>query len=905
MLDDLRYRLRALFRRRTIERELDAELQFHLEQQAALDERAGVPREEALRRARLAFGGVDRVKEESRDGRGVRLLDIAGRDLRYAVRTLRRSPVFTLVAVVSLTLGIGANTAMFQLLNALVLRSLPVPNPHELVEIRLPERDLDLGRGNFPRYPALSYPVWERIRERQQAFSAMFAWADEGFNLAPSGEVRRVPGVWVSGDYFPVLGLTPALGRLFTAADDRPGCGLPGAVLGHDFWQREFGGDRQTVGRTITYNGISVEVIGVAPAGFHGLQVGQSFDVALPFCSLPAMRPGTTLLSSGTTWWITPMGRLRPGWTIERADAHLRAISSSVFAASLPPEYPAVSVKDYLASTLMAEPAAAGRSYLREEYSTPLTLLLAMTAFVLLIACANLTNLMLARGAVRQRELSLRLALGASRGRLISQLLSESIVIAGLSAIAGAFVAHALSLILVQLIATSRQPIVLTLTPDWRVVLFMAGTALMACLVLGLTPALRASRGSPGDALKAGARSVAGDRESLLLRRLLVVAQVAVSLVLVVGALLFARSFSNVLSEPLGFEPRGVLIVEASLPPPAPPPAAVAALKRELLASLRALPGVTAAAETSIIPLSGTNSSNTTWLDGSSRAQGQNTFSAGISPGYFQTLGMRLIAGRDIRATDQPTSPLVAVVNEAFVRTRMPGQSPIGRQLHVEASPTSPERTFEIVGLVADAKYRRLREGRRPVVYIAQAQRLGGGAGGSFLVRSATPAKAFTPAVRDTLARVNPNLRFVVRTLDGDIRDTMLRDRVMAMLSSLFGLLAALLAAVGLHGVVSYAVERRRREIGIRLALGASRSTIVRSVLRESGLLIGMGLVLGVILSLVLTGAARTLLFGLEPRDAATLAFAVAALTIVSFTASVLPAQRAARVDPMSTLKDE
>jgi putative ABC transport system permease protein len=906
MLDDLRYRLTALFRRRALERDLDEELEFHIEEHAALDERAGVPRQEALRRARLAFGGVDRAKEESRDGRGVRVLEIAWRDLRYAMRTLARSPIFTLVAIVSLTLGIGANTAMFQLLNALVLRPLPVAQPHELVEVNLPERDLVVSGGNFPRWPALSYPLWEQLRERQEAFSAMFAWADEGFNLAPAGEVRRVQGVWVSGNYFPVLGLTPALGRLFTAADDRPGCGLPGAVVSYDFWQRELGGDPRAVGRTLTVDGVPVDVIGVAPAGFLGLQVGQRFDVALPICSLPAMRPGSTMLTGSTQWWITAMGRLKPGWTIERAEAYLRTLAPGIFAASLPPDYPAASAKAHLASTLTATPAGAGRSDLRGAYSTPLRLLLAMTGFVLLIACANLTNLMLARGAVRRRELSLRLALGASRGRLISQLLCESVIIAGASALAGAFIAQVLSRILVRLLGSSRDPIVLTLTPDWRVVVFMAATALITCLLLGVTPALRVSRGSPGDALKGGARSVTGDHESLLLRRALVVAQVAVSLVLVVGALLFARSFRNLLAEPLGFEPEGVLIVQTTLPPPSPTPEAAAALDRELIASLRAVPGVDAVGESMIFPLSGNNSTSNVWLDGASRDEGRQASFNRVSRGYFDALGMRLLAGRDIADTDTPGSPYVAVVNETFARTFAPGGSPIGRRFWVAASSsTSPERAYEIVGLVADAKYQRLREQPKPVAFISLAQRGGPGIGGTFMVRSAATVQTFTPALRGALARVHPDLRFVVRTFDDQVRDATLRDRAMAMLSSLFGLLAALLAAVGLHGVVSYAVERRRREIGIRLALGASRGAIVGSVLRESGFLIGTGLVLGIVLSLALTGAARSLLFGLEPRDAGTIAIAVAALTLVALMASVLPAQRAALLDPMSTLKDD
>jgi predicted permease len=609
-------------------------------------------------------------------------------------------------------------------------------------------------------------------------------------------------------------------------------------------------------------------------------------------------------MTSGTRWWITPVGRLRPEWTIERADAHLRAIAPGIFATALPSDYPPASIKAYLASSLRAEAGGAGRSYLREEYATPLRLLLAMTGFVLLIACANLTNLMLARGAVRQRELSLRLALGASRGRLISQLLCESIVIAAASAAAGLLVAQGLSRVLVDMIGTSRNPIVLTLTPDWRVVLFMVTTAFGICLLLGLTPALRASRGSPGDALKTGARSVAGNHESLRLRRALVVAQVAVSLVLVVGALLFARSFRNLLSEPLGFEPRGVLIVDVNLPPPAPPPDTVPALKEALLASLRAIPGVSGAAESSVVPVSGANSNNVVWRDGASRERGLTSSFNRVSSGYFRTLGMPLLAGRDFSDRDTPASPLVAVVNEAFARRLIVNGNPIGQRFWIEASPTAPERLFEIIGLVADAKYRRMRETPNPVAFLSTMQN-DSGVNNHYLVRSSTSAQAFTPMLRETLARVHPNLRFVVMTFDGEIHDTLLRDRTMAMLSTLLGLLAALLAAVGLHGVVSYMVERRRREIGIRLALGANRGAILGSVLRESGALVGAGLVLGVILSLGLTRSARTLLFGLQPHDAGSLIAAVAGLALVALVASYVPARRAARLDPMSTLKDD
>jgi putative ABC transport system permease protein len=907
MLDDFRYRLKALFRRRSLERELDDEVAFHLEQHAALEERAGVAREQARRSARLAFGSVDGAKEQSRDGRGVRPLEIAWRDCRYALRTLARTPSFTLVAVLSLTLGIGANTAMFQLLNALVLRPVPVvAAPDELVEVNLPERDLTAIRGNTPRWPALTFPLWEALRDRQQAFTAMFAWADDRFNLAPAGEARSAQGLWVTGGYFHTLGLTPAAGRLFTAADDRPGCGLPGAVVSHDFWMRELRGDPRAIGRPVSVDGTPIDVIGVAPAGFDGLQIGQRFDVALPVCSLPSIRPGSTRLTSGTEWWITATGRLKPGWTLERAQAHLSALAPSLFAASLPPRLAGADAQAYRGATLIATASGTGRSDLRAVYATPLRLLLAMTAFVLLIACANLTNLMLARGAVRRRELSLRQALGASRGRLVSQLLWESVVIAGIGALAGALAAQVISQGLVRLIGSGRTPIVLAVTPDWRVLAFTAGTAFATCLLLGLTPALRGSRGAPVDALKAGARGVAGDRDGLALRRTLVAAQVAVSLVLLVGALLFARSFRNLLAEPLGFDPRGVLLVDVDQAGPAPSVEAAAERKRQIIAGLRAMPGVEAVGETFVLPIAGNNSSSRIWLDGGDPTQARESSFNRISAGYFDALRMRVLTGRDISDQDTATSPKVAVVNETWVRTFSPDASPIGRRFHLAVSTPGTDHTYQVVGIVNDAKYRRLRDTTPwPVAFVPIVQRGGSANSGRYLVRSATAPSSFTPALRETLARVDGSLRFAVRSFEDDIEDATRRDRVMATLSSLFGLLAAVLAAVGLHGVVAYAVERRRREIGIRIALGAGRTAILTSILRESAGAVGAGLAVGVMLSLAVTGAARSLLFGLGPRDAATLAAAVFGLTGIAVVATLMPARRAARIDPIRTLKED
>jgi putative ABC transport system permease protein len=906
MWSDLRYRLRALFRRGVVERELDQELRFHLDQQIAGEMRTGASRAEAERRARLLLGGVDQTKEASRDGRGISPLEILARDLRYAVRLLAKSPGFTLVAILSLTLGIGANTAMFQLLNALVLSPLPVAHPEQLAEVRLRDSDLEKARGNFSNGGRITNPLWERMRERQDAFSSLFAWGVDTFNLAPAGEVRRARGLYVSGEYFPTLGIVPALGRLFTPADDRRGCGLPGAVISHDFWQRELNGDPGVIGRTLTISTQRVDVIGVTPPGFFGVEVGKSFDIALPICSVSVFRPNPDPLSSGVHWWLSVMGRLAPGETLAHAEASMRAKSRDIFAASLPTNYPKVSIKSYLDSEFITLPRGTGVSDLREYYANPLLLLLAMTGLVLLIACANLANLMITRGAVRSRELALRLAIGASRGRLLSQLLSESLLIAVISAGLGLLLAGMMSQALVALLSTRVNPIVLGLAPDWRVFAFTAGTATLTCLLLGLAPALRATRGSPGDVLKGGSRGATRDHESLALRRTLLVAQVALSLVLVVAALLFVRSFRNVVNVALGFRQEGVLIVDASLPPPQRSREFSLGFKQRMQERLAALPGVEGVAETNIVPLSGQGTDNNIWMDGTDSGRSQSCYYSGVSPGYFRTLAIPLLAGRDVSEQDTPATPNIAVVNQTFARIFTGGANPVGKRFWVEATPTTPEMAYEIIGLVPDTKYTDLREDPHPTAFLPMAQATGTPrAGGTFLLRASVPLDGITPSVRRALLEVDSNLRFVVRVMSSEIRDTVVRERMMATLSLLFGGLAALLAAIGLHGIISYSVERRRREIGIRLALGASRGIIIRSVLRESGTWVTVGLGLGVLASLALTRTAQALLFGVQPGDPATIAAALTGLALVAFLASYLPALQAARVDPMTTLKDE
>ncbi|HJZ79477.1 MAG TPA: FtsX-like permease family protein, partial [Pyrinomonadaceae bacterium] len=483
-------------------------------------------------------------------------------DFRLAARVLRKTPGFTIAAVVSLALSIGANTAIFQLLDVVRLKSLPVGAPHELAQISLVNPAT--RRGSYSdQYNAITNPIWEQLRAKQQAFAGIFAWSPGTFNLAQGGEVRNGKALWVSGEFFKVLGVRPLMGRVLNPPDDVRGCSSPGIVISHGFWQKEFGGAPDVVGRKLTLADHSFEVVGVTSPDFFGLEVGKSFDFALPICAEPLLRGKNSWLDSGTTWWLMITGRLKPGESIGQANASLQSMSPGLFQSSLPANYPDVSVKDYLNSKLQAQPVAAGYSLLRQEYERPLWFLLAIAALVLLIACANLANLLLARGSLREREMAVRQALGASRGRLIRQLLAESLLLAGIGSALGGALAQALSRLLVNFISTTSDTIVLDLSVDWRVIAFAAAIAAATCMLFGLTPALRATRVEPAAAMKASGRGLTAGRERFSLRRALVVVQVALSLVLVTGALLFTRSLGKLVTVDPGFTPSGIVIAHA------------------------------------------------------------------------------------------------------------------------------------------------------------------------------------------------------------------------------------------------------------------------------------------------------------------------------------------------------
>jgi putative ABC transport system permease protein len=821
-------------------------------------------------------------------------------DLRYGARMLLQNPGFAMVVIVSLALGIGANAAIFQLLNAVRLRTLPVATPERLAAVRIVDSP-HCCRGDFySDHPDLTGGLWNHLRQQQQGFSEIAAWYPRRQNLGRGGEARHVDTLMVSGGFFQVLGVRPLLGRLISRADDYRGCGAQVAVVSYGFWQREFGGGPGVLDRKVTIDGHPFQIMGVTPPNFYGVEVGRNFDVAIPLCAEAIFSTKGSLMDSPVSWWITTIGRLKPGWTLERASAQLAAISPGIFAATVPPEFDNQARKDYLSFRLGAVAASSGFSKLRSDYQEPLWLLLALSGLVLLIACANLANLMLARASTRQREMALRLTLGASRSRLIRQLFTESLLLAALGAAAGVGLAQILSRAMVTFLSTRQDRIFLELTLDWRVLGFVTGLAGLACILFGLTPSIKASRTEPGVVLKASGRGLSAAGENVLLRRMLVVSQVALSLVLLVGALLFVRTFQNLRKVNAGFQDDHVLVAEFDYSPLKLPKDSQMAFKRDLMTRIQAIPGVSSVAETLITPLGHSGwDDNVDIPDGPQR---QNVLFNRVSPGYFQTMETPLLAGRDFSPSDTPASPRTAIVNQTFARRFFGRANPLGRSFHDSGKPDKP---YQVIGVVKDTKYYRLRESPAPIVFVSFTQANGPEEHSTLVIRSNEAFPALISSIKSAASEINSGMVLNFNILKTQIREGLLRERLMATLSGFFGVLATVLAMIGLYGVISYLVIRRRSEIALRMALGASRTGILIMVLREAMILLGIGLAIGTGLALATGNAAASMLYGLKPGDPFTLAAAAAAMVVVALAASLAPAQRAATVDPMTALREE
>ena len=890
------------FRRRYWDDERAREIESYLQIETDDNLARGMSPAEARRAACRKLGNPTRVREEIYRMNTLGLVEAFWQDLRYGARLLRLNPAFALVAVLSLALGVGANTAIFQLIDAVRIRTLPVERPRELVEVRIADRRSVSG-AFMGRRPMLTNALWERLRDTQQVFDGIFAWANGNFDLSAGGQARYADGLFVSGTFFDTLGVKPVAGRLLQPADDVRACAAPPAVLSHAFWQREHGGDPAVVGRSIRLDGRLYEIAGVAQAGFFGVDVGRSFDVAVPVCAEPLVRGKFSALARSHGWFLAAIGRLKPGVTVDQATAHLQAISPGIFADTVPATYDAAGTKSYKALKLAAYDAASGVSSIRRTYETPLWVLLATTGLVLLIACANLANLMLARATTREREIAVRLAIGASRPRIVRQLMSESLLLAAAGAGSGALLALWMSGFLVSFLNTSSSTVYVALDPDWRVFAFAAALALATCVLFGLAPAMRATHAAPASAMKTGNRSVTDGRERFGLRRALVVVQVALSLVLMVGALLFVRSLSNLRNTDLGFEPAGLVVASLDLRRTTIPSARLLEAYDAITERVASTPGVAGVAQVNIVPLSGSGWNQSILVDGRVQ-EGYPNFNR-VSPGYFDVMKTRLVSGRDFTPADDRSAPTVAVVNESFARTYFRGVPAVGRTFQVQLPPGVPRPHLQIVGIVGDTKYNYLRNAVGPIVYLPAAQETDPEPFLQLMLRADGSTAAATTNVGETIGRIDRTIGVQIDTMETQIKEALLPERLMATLSGFFGGLAALIATIGLYGVMSYMVTRRRTEIGIRMALGADSLAVIRMVMRESAVLVAVGLAAGAALAVYGARQASTLLFGLEPGDPSTLGLSVVGLAAVAAAASYLPASRAARVDPTVALRQE
>ena len=888
----------GLFRREPFDHAMDEEFQSHLEMLADRFVSQGMTKREALVAAKRQFGGVTHIQEELRERSSLPFLESLWADARYALRQMRKSPAFAATAVLTLALGIGANTAIFSLIDAVMLRFLPVEKPQELVLVQ---------RQYAGRQPSNSFtnPIWEALRDQQDIFSGVLAWDFTRFDLAKGGAVQYVNGVFASGNYFATLGVRPAAGRLISAADDQRGCAAL-AVLSYGFWQSHFGGAESVLGSTLTLNGQPFQVIGVSAPGFYGVDVGSKFDVAIPVCSAASFDGKQSRLDQRSYWWLSVVGRLKPGITAEQSKARLAVLSPSVMKAALPTDWDAKDQQRFLKAALVVSPAGTGISYLRRDFGQPLTIVMAIVGVVLLIACANIASLLLARASGRVKEIAIRKAMGASRSRLMQQLLTESLLLSLLGAGLGLLLAHWGSALLVRNLSTWRNRVFLDLAPDTRILAFTAAIAVFTGIIVGLLPALRSTRISLITAMKGGQLADVEHHQRFRASKWIVGSQVALSLVLLIGGGLLLRSFVNLLSLDIGFDRSNVLLVRTNLDVANVPMAARPATYEDIDSRLRALPGVVSVARSLITPLSRQEWDQTIRAESPNAPTGEQSdaWLNSVTPGYFGTLRTPLLAGRDFDDRDTKTSLAVAVVNQTFARKFFPGADALGKRFRLENSSLQPGEPIEIVGMVRDSKYDSLRDDTLPTAFFPATQ-IREGMSGTYELRTSLPPSAVVPEVQQAVAGVNKEIPLEFNTLAEQVDANLVQERLLAELSGFFGGLALLLAMVGLYGVLSYLVAQRQTEFGIRIALGAQPSSILRLVMKDTFVVLASGIIVGVGLSLATARLLQKMLFGLSPHDLTTTLIAIGVLAAVGLLAGFLPARRATRVDPMVALRYE
>ncbi len=886
-------RLRNLLRTGHHTADIDRELAFHLEERVDDLVAHGMAPDVARREARRRFGHVASQREHTRDAGVATWADSLLGDLRYAARSLRHSRIFALVAITSIALGIGANTAIFSLINAVMLRELPVRDPQQLYTLGMSTEDDSPGE--------FTNPLWEQVRDGQHPFADVFAYADFGVNLAESGEERIARGLWVSGSFFPVLGVTADRGRLLTAADDVPGCPAV-AVIGHAFWQSTLGADPSIVGRTISFGGRAVEVIGVASRQFHGLETGRNPAFFVPLCAQPVLDPASGFLQHRSYWFLRIIGRLAPDRSLQEAVTALQQMSPQWFTNTLPADWSAENKTGYLSNSIRASSSLALLSAVRGSYQQALWVLMGIVSLVLLVACANVANLMLVRAETRQREFAVRVALGAGRGRVVRQLFTEGLLLAIVGAVVGLGLARVGSLALVRVLISDSDPMWLDLSVDGRVLVFTAVVAVATAVIFASVPAWRAGGAHPHDAIKEQGRGAAS-RSRFSIARVLVALQVALCLMLVTGAGLLLGSFRAVSQVDKGFDPAGVLMAETDFRWRKTAPDARVAMQRQVLERLRTTPGVARASAAFITPLE-----RRAWMDqvgvpGSTLAGPDRRILVSLAwDDYFATMGMRLLRGRDYNATDVAGGTDVGILNETAAKRFFPTGDAVGQTVTMERG-DGTARVISIVGVASDVRSRSLREPASPHVFLAMAQDREFNTSVTFVIKAADPSVDLRATFMGVMREIAPTASMSFRSLEVQVNDTVRGDLLLASLSIVFGLLALLLAMIGLYGTIAYTVARRRGEIGIRMALGAAPSRVSRGIIGEVGVIVAAGLCLGLAGALASTGLLGSLLFGLSPRDPIVIGGAALALAAVSFAAGYLPARRAARTDPMETLR--
>ncbi|MEP6729358.1 MAG: ABC transporter permease [bacterium] len=898
MIDVIRSWLNAALHRDALDREMSDEMREHLDRSTERLMARGMSRDDAMSVARREFGNIGALQEQGRTARGALWIESLRSDFRYALRGLRANPVFATVAILSLAIGIGANTAIFSLINAVVLRSLPVERPAELVQIVMTDsgRVTNAATGS----PIFTNPFWEALRARATGFAGFAASGAAEFDLANGGEARMVSGIQVNGEYFSTLGVHAAQGRLFTRDDDVRGC-APTVVVSHRFWQSELGGRTDVINTPLRLSDKSYTIIGVTPASFSGIDVGEEPKLYTPLCAL-----GNRQLDARTAWWLRVIARTRPGASIAQANASLATVSRSVLEASASPGPD--NNDRFVSRRLLVRPAANGLSFLRLEYSPALFALMGMVGLVLLISCANVANLLLARGMARSRETAIRIAIGASRSRLIRQNLAEGVVLAAMGAALGVGIAQWGSRVLVALLGNGDpvRTVSLDLSLDLRVLAFTLAVGVATVMICALIPAWRATRVDPQSAMKSGGRGTIDGQSRFGVVKALVVGQCALALILVVAAALLVGSFTRLLALDPGFRAEGVLVASVDMSRLKAEPAAYLSMQQRLLRELRAQPETRDASLSSFTPVSGTYWNEDVVADGddATDTRDRRAWFNQVSDGYFATMGTRLISGRDFGSTDRLGASPVAIVNRATAKRYFGKQSPIGRVIRL-IEHNKPGPAITIVGLVEDTKYGQLREEQRSLVYLATSQDSVTSKTATYEVRVAQSPSATIARVKAVAEQLDQRYSLRFTALSDQLANSLQRERMLAALSAFFGTLALLLAMLGLYGVMSYMVARRRVEIGIRVALGAARSRIVRLVLGDVFRMMALGIAIGGVGAFALSRLLNAFLFGLTPNDPRTMIAAVAVLSIAALAAGAIPARRAAIMEPVDALRED